>query len=279
MLVGRSKKVGKMVEYHQLVVELRKRHADLEVAARIFMRYVEQALPHSGKTHWADYIHPEEETEEKSREELMGDLMFGPDPQPMRLAQVAAHRMEQGSLLRLGAEARLKDEHWVEDLEYREKRILQARKKYMRANARRQKIRQSDRESWYEAVKTVRRRALGPEVGTPVRMNQLQAALSDAVNNGKKGTEHAGTVGESALSHLGETDRVAERPKEWVEGRLHGEEDQNIAAATWALFLSMASGEETPGALPSWAGINATGGSEARTEENLHWSCEKVLWN
>jgi len=278
MLVGMSKKIGKMVEYHRLVVDLRKRHADLEVAARIFMRYVEQALPRSGKTHWADYIHPEEETEEKSREQLMGDLMFGPDPQPMRLAQVAARRMEQGNLLRLGAEARLKDEHWIEDLEYREKRILQARKKYMKASARREKIRQSDRESWYEAVKTVRRRALGPDVGTPVHMGQLQAALTDTPDE-ESNEKGAGSLGECALSHLRKTDRAAETPEEWVEERLHSEEEHDVAAATWALFLSMASGEETPGSLPSWAGMNDQGDTEGRTEERRHWDCEKVFWN
>jgi hypothetical protein len=285
MLVGTSEKVNKMVEYHYLVLELRKHEADLDVAARIFMQYVDLALPQSGENHWATFIYPDKETVEKSQKELMGDLMFGPDPQPMRLAQVGARRMDEGNLLRLGAVASLQDEHWVEDLEYREQRILQARKKYMKSVARKQKIRQSNREPWYEAVKTVRRRALGPEVGTPVRVNRLQGALSDEMDNGAVARDKSSSLGETVLSDLAVRNRPAQSPKELEELLEDSTETSNIKAAnikaaTWALFLSMVSGRQTPGDLPSWAGIGDSAENEpGGAEQKNHLDCEKAIWN
>lgn len=285
MLVSASEKVHKMVEYHDLVLDLRKHEADLEVAARIFMRYVDRALPQSGKNHWATFIYPEKETVEESQKELMGDLMFGPDPQPMRLAQVGARRMEKGNLLKLGAVASLKDEHWVEDLEHREQRILEARKKYMKSVARRQKIKQSDREPWYEAVKTVRRRALGPDVGTPVRVNQLQWALRNEMDNGLVADNQPNPSELGTLSGLAVENRAVESPQE-LEGLL-GEKTESsndgeadIKAATWALFLSMVSGRQTPGDLPSWAGIGDNAENEpGRSDRMRHFDSKKAIWN
>lgn len=257
-MIDESKRVEEMLKYHRLAAKLDRGYKRLEAEANTFIAHVKACLP-ARKEQWWLAVFEETESEDQALVRLKRGLMY--EAVPMDLAFECAQKMENEATGRLQAKKAL--ESHVDALEWRARRVLQERSAYQDLLTQEDRIKREGMSGWYDAVRKTRRAHKGSEIAPLVQVNKLQSALLTHIDQEVGFPESgAGSLGKGALQGLVTKNRPPaggwppeEKQSPTIPGI--GEGDQGpeksnsqksvLEDATWALYLSIASGDRVPG--------------------------------
>jgi hypothetical protein len=179
----------------------------------------------------------------------------------MDLAFECAQKMENQARGRLQAKKALGSH--VDALEWRARQILRERSAYQDLLTEEDRIKREGEPGWYRAVRKTRRAHKELEIGPLVQVNKLQSALLTHIDQEVGFPESgANSLGKGALQGLVTKNRPPaggwppeEKQSPAIPGI--GEGDQSpeksnsqkslLEDAVWALYLSIASGDQVPG--------------------------------
>lgn len=244
-MIGQSKRIGKMCEYHQIIDEIDRAHTRLQEQAGKFVALVEETLP-VGVNEWWTYLG--EEGEGLSQESLVERVAIGvEDPAEFVFRSVKEIQNRIGRV-KLAVKYISRKERSIRS---HSKSVLRKREDYKAALLKEDQIWRKGKWEWYEVVREIRGTAWEEEIGPYVQIDQLQAALLDTSDNEVGFSENAEpSIGKRALKHLVVENQTLDGESGTAQVQAHQDydkEEKTREDAVWALYLSMVDGARVPG--------------------------------
>lgn len=238
MMIGQSEKIRKMVKYYNIMASVDETWSKLDSKARGFVNFVEQQLPEN-TSHWATKIYPEKANDE-AQKKLISDIMFEEGKRPSTYAKKAAQKFDNESIIPIGAQDALR--YVLDYVRQKEEEVLKTRKEYFEVLSGQEKVRRQGDWPLFRAAQKVRTRVENAEEGAPTRIDRMQSLVQPEVSRevGVPTTEES--PGERAVSNLVVENQLAQEAaggeNAWETDETN--RDENLEAAAWAQFLSMA---------------------------------------
>lgn len=175
-MIGQSDDIQKMVEHHNIMIDLNEAWRELEDKAQEFVSLVETGLPESS-AHWARRVFSDMAPEE-AVDELMSHLMFEDDRRPLSYAVTAAldaAHDEKTTITDLREGGLLPS---LSSLMETEEAILDVREEYYDLIKDQEKVRRRGDFGLLTEIQRVRDEMANLEGGSPTRVDECQALMT-----------------------------------------------------------------------------------------------------